>query len=148
MMVFENLLVVGFFGIVDVYVCEDCCCDILYCIGFLLKVNWFVGFLILFECKWFELVCVLVIDLILLLFDEIVGGLMEGECKLLVVMIMDICDIGVLIIWIEYVVYVLIVVVECLIVIDYGCIIVDGVLLDVMDLLVVKEIYLGIDVDD
>lgn len=148
MTVFENLLVADAFGTTEAHAREDRCRDILDRTGLLPKANRPAGFLTLLERKRLELARALATDPKLLLLDEIAGGLTEGECHALVGTIRDIRDSGVSIIWIEHIVHALTAVVERLIVIDYGRVIADGAPKEVMELPVVKEIYLGIDVDD
>lgn len=148
MTVYENLLVADAFGTTDKHVAKDRCRAILDQTGLLAKANLPAGALTLLERKRLELARALATGPKLLLLDEIAGGLTEGECKLLVQTIRDIRDSGVSIIWIEHIVHALIAVVERLIVIDYGRVIADGVPSEVVKLPLVKEIYLGIDLDD
>ena len=148
MTVFENLLVADAFGTTGMHSAEDRCRDILDQTGLLPKANLAAGSLTLLERKRLELARALATDPKLLLLDEIAGGLTEGECRSLVETIRRIRDSGVSIIWIEHIVHALTAVVERLIVIDYGRIIADGAPAEVMELPVVKEIYLGIDLDD
>lgn len=148
MTVYENLLVADAFGTTDKHVSKDRCREILDQTGLLPKANLPAGALTLLERKRLELARALATDPKLLLLDEIAGGLTEGECKSLVQTVRDIRDSGVSIIWIEHIVHALTAVVERLIVIDYGRVIADGVPSEVMDLPLVKEIYLGIDIDD
>ena len=148
MTVYENLLVADAFGTTDAHSAEDRCRAILDQTGLLPKANLSAGTLSLLERKRLELARALATDPTLLLLDEIAGGLTEGECKSLVETIKSIRDRGVSIIWIEHIVHALTAVVERLIVIDYGRVIADGTPAEVMDLPVVKEIYLGIDIDD
>jgi len=148
MTVFENLLVADAFGTTERHAREDRCRAILDQTGLLPKANRPAGSLTLLERKRLELARALATDPRLLLLDEIAGGLTEGECKALVETIKSIRDNGVSIIWIEHIVHALTAVVERLIVIDYGKIIADGVPAEVMALPVVKEIYLGIDLDE
>ncbi|NRB05686.1 MAG: ABC transporter ATP-binding protein [Rhodobacteraceae bacterium] len=148
MTVFENLLVADAFGTTERHAREDRCRNILDQTGLLPKANRPAGSLTLLERKRLELARALATDPKLLLLDEIAGGLTEGECKSLVETIKSIRDRGVSIIWIEHIVHALTAVVERLIVIDYGKVIADGAPADVMALPVVKEIYLGIDLDE
>ena len=148
MTLYENLLVADAFGTTDKHVAKDRCRAILDQTGLLPKANLPAGALTLLERKRLELARALATDPKLLLLDEIAGGLTEGECKSLVQTIQGIRDTGVSIIWIEHIVHALTAVVERLIVIDYGRVIADGVPSEVMDLPLVKEIYLGIDIDD
>ena len=148
MTVFENLLVADAFGTTERHAREDRCRNILDQTGLLPKANRPAGSLTRLERKRLELARALATDPKLLLLDEIAGGLTEGECKSLVETIKSIRDRGVSIIWIEHIVHALTAVVERLIVIDYGKVIADGAPADVMALPVVKEIYLGIDLDE
>lgn len=148
MTVYENLLVADAFGTVDRHVAEDRCRDILLRTGLLPKANTAAGTLTLLERKRLELARALATTPRLLMLDEIAGGLTEGECQALVATIREIRDSGVSIIWIEHIVHALTAVVERLIVIDYGRIVADGAPDQVMNEPVVKEIYLGIDLDD
>ena len=148
MTVYENLLVADAYGTGDADVAEDRCRDILQRTGLLPKANRPAGSLTLLERKRLELARALATDPKLLLLDEIAGGLTESECRSLVETIREIRDAGVSIIWIEHIVHALVSVVERLIVIDYGRIVADGPPGIVMDEPVVKEIYLGIDIDD
>ncbi|WP_419913950.1 ABC transporter ATP-binding protein [Hoeflea sp.] len=148
MTVFENLLVADAFGTTERHVREDRCRDILDRTGLLPKANRPAGSLTLLERKRLELARALATDPKLLLLDEIAGGLTEGECRSLVGTIKGVRDSGVSIIWIEHIVHALTAVVERLVVIDYGRIVANGLPDSVMAEPVVKEIYLGIDVDD
>lgn len=72
---------------------------------------------------------------------------MEVECEVLIGIIKLVYVEGIIIIWIEYVVYVFLVVVEKFIVIDFGKKIVEGEFKIIMNSVEVKEIYLGVDFD-
>ena len=146
--VYENLLVAEAFGAGDQAIDGDACRDILQETGLISKANTPAGKLSLLERKRLELARALATRPRLLLLDEIAGGLTEGECKLLVDLIRRIHASGVSIIWIEHIVHALTAVAERLVVIDYGRVIADGAPGDVINQPVVKEIYLGIDVDD
>lgn len=148
MTVYENLLVADAFGSLEAQNREQKCRDILAKTGLLPKANSPAGALSLLERKRLELARALATSPKLLLLDEIAGGLTEEECKALVATIRDIHAGGVSIIWIEHIVHALTAVVERLIVIDYGRIVADGHPAEVMGLPVVKDIYLGIDIDE
>jgi len=148
MTVYENLLVADAFGTTQGHSPEERCREILDQTGLLQKANQPAGSLMLLERKRLELARALATDPKLLLLDEIAGGLTEGECKSLVETIRAIRDRGVSIIWIEHVVHALTAVVGRLIVVDYGRIIADGLPSEVMEMPVVKDIYLGIDIDE
>lgn len=146
--VYENLLVAEAFGAGDQAMDGDTCRDILQETGLISKANTPAGKLSLLERKRLELARALATRPRLLLLDEIAGGLTEGECRLLVDLVRRIHASGVSIIWIEHIVHALTAVAERLVVIDYGRVIADGAPGDVINQPVVKEIYLGIDVDD
>ena len=148
MTVYENLLVADAFGATSPHAPETRCREILHRTGLLPKANRPAGALTLLERKRLELARALATEPKLLLLDEIAGGLTEGECRALISTIRDIRDSGVSIIWIEHIVHALTAVVERLIVIDYGRIVTEGPPAQVMAEPVVKEIYLGIDLDD
>jgi len=146
--VYENLLVAEAFGIGGKPADGEGCREILHQTGLLSKANTPAGKLSLLERKRLELARALATRPRLLLLDEIAGGLTDGECKLLVDLIKRIRASGVSIIWIEHIVHALTAVAERLVVIDYGRVIADGDPAEVINEPVVKEIYLGIDVDD
>ena len=148
MTVYENLLVADVFGAPEPHAREDRCRDILEQTGLVSKANRPAGSLTLLERKRLELARALATAPKLLLLDEIAGGLTEGECRSLVETIGSIRDSGVSIIWIEHIVHALTAIVGRLMVIDYGKVIADGIPSEVMRMQVVKEIYLGIDIDD
>jgi branched-chain amino acid transport system ATP-binding protein len=148
MTVFENLLVASFFGNAGDHDAAAECRTILRRTGLLAKANLPAGKLTLLERKRLELARALASGPKLLLLDEIAGGLTEGECHELVGTIRSIRDAGVSIIWIEHIVHALTAVVERLIVIDFGRIVADGEPGSVMANPLVREIYMGISVDD
>ena len=116
--------------------------------GLLEKANQRAGSLTLLERKRLELARALAAKPKLLLLDEIAGGLTDAECGELIATIKDIHAQGTTIVWIEHVVHALLAVVNRLLVIDFGCVIADGDPDTVMSSSQVKEIYLGIEVDD
>lgn len=116
--------------------------------GLMPKVNQRAGALSLLDRKRLELARALAAKPKLLLLDEIAGGLTEAECAHLIETIKRIHAKGTTIIWIEHVVYALMAVAERLIVIDFGRKIADGKPQAIMDSPEVREIYLGIDIDD
>lgn len=148
MTVFENLLVADAFGTDDAPQNTQRCRDILAQTGLLAKANLPAGRLTLLERKRLELARALATDPALLLLDEIAGGLTDGECQDLVQTIRGIHASGVSIIWIEHIVHALTAVVDRLIVIDFGRIVAQGTPDVVMNDPLVKDIYLGIDLDD
>jgi len=145
--VFENLLVAGAFGR-DRSEAEvkDICADILERTGMIGKANAPADGLSLLERKRLELARAMATGPMLLLLDEIAGGLTDAECQSLIQTIRDIHAEGVTIIWIEHVLHALNSVVERLLVLDFGRVIAIGDPAEIMESREVKEIYLGIEV--
>jgi branched-chain amino acid transport system ATP-binding protein len=84
----------------------------------------------------------------LLLFDEIAGGLTEPEVHELVLMVREIGRTGITIVWIEHVVQALLATVDRMLCLAGGRIVADGSPVDVMADSNVKELYLGIAIED
>jgi len=145
--VFENLLVAGAFGR-DRSEAEvkDICADILERTGMIGKANAPADGLSLLERKRLELARAMATGPMLLLLDEIAGGLTDAECQSLIRTIRDIHAEGVTIIWIEHVLHALNSLVERLLVLDFGRVIAIGDPAEIMESREVKEIYLGIEV--
>ncbi len=144
MTVFENLLVGAAFGAARGDSPETRCAGILERTGLLRKANVRAGTLTLLERKRLELARALATDPVLLLLDEIAGGLTEHECRELVALIRDIQSEGISIIWIEHVLHALRSVISRLMVISFGKVIENGDPDTVMSNARVKEIYMGI----
>jgi branched-chain amino acid transport system ATP-binding protein len=106
------------------------------------------GALRLLDRKRLELARALATRPRLLLLDEIGGGLLEHEVHALVETIHGIQAAGVTVVWIEHIVHALLAVVRRLIVLNFGCVIADGVPQEVMRDPVVREIYLGREADE
>lgn len=149
MTVFENLLVGAQFGGTQSEAQSyDHCVAVLDQTGLLPKANVRAGSLTLLERKRLELARALSTKPRVLLLDEIAGGLTEQECHFLVETIRQIHATGTSIIWIEHIVHALVAVVSRLIVINFGAKIEEGEPKAVMDSPAVREIYMGIEVDD
>jgi branched-chain amino acid transport system ATP-binding protein len=123
------------------------CASVLERIGLLRKANVPAGSLTLLERKKLELARVLSSSPKLLLLDEIAGGLTEQEAFELIAMIKEISARGTTIIWIEHIVHALVATVSRLIVIDFGCKVMDGEPSAVINSAEVRRIYMGIDVE-
>jgi branched-chain amino acid transport system ATP-binding protein len=143
--VFENLLVAAIHGrrqrepqVIDA------CGAILEQTGLLAFANRRAATLNLLGRKRLELARALASAPRLLLLDEIAGGLTEAECAELVQLVKDIKNSGVTIVWIEHIVHALIAVVSRLVVLNFGCKIVEGEPRSVMVSDEVREIYMGI----
>ena len=126
---------------------HNLCLDVLDQTGLLGKANINAGSLTLLERKRLELTRALCTRPVLLLLDEVAGGLTEDECESLVSTIKQIRLNGVSIIWIEHVVHALLAVVDRLIVVNFGSKIAEGNPKEVMQSSEVQEIYLGITAD-
>ncbi len=117
--------------------------EVLELTGLARKANLPAGLLTLLERKRLELARALATDPLVLLLDEIAGGLTETECRELVATIRTIRAGGVSIVWIEHVVQALLAVVDRIAVIDFGRKVAEGEPRAVMASAEVAEIYLG-----
>jgi len=148
MTVFENTVVAAAFGQGarerDVYAP---CLEILDRCGLANKANRLAGSLPLLDRKRLELARALATKPRVLLLDEVAGGLTDHECASLVVLIREVREAGVSIVWIEHVVHALIAVVDRLAVLHAGAIIESGEPNAVIRSPQVAEIYLGIAAD-
>jgi branched-chain amino acid transport system ATP-binding protein len=93
--------------------------------------------------KRLELARALATGPVVLLLDEIGGGLTDAEAAELVTTISGLRDQGVAIVWIEHIVHVLLQVVERLVCMDAGRVIADGEPAAVMKDAAVMDAYLG-----
>jgi branched-chain amino acid transport system ATP-binding protein len=142
--VFENLLVAACFGRgFSEREATDICVEVLCETELLSKANRLAGSLTLLDRKRLEMARALATQPRLLLLDEIAGGLTEGECSELVETIRAIRSRGVTIVWIEHILHALNSVVDRLVVLNFGRLIADGPVADVLAMDAVKEIYLG-----
>jgi len=148
MTVFENVLAAASFssgrGESPTY---DLCIDVLDRTGLLDKCNFAAHTLTLLERKRLELARALATKPVLLLLDEIAGGLTDGECHELIEVINVVRSSGVSIIWIEHVVHVLLATVDRLLVINFGKYLAEGEPHTVMANVAVQEVYMGIEVE-
>jgi branched-chain amino acid transport system ATP-binding protein len=97
----------------------------------------------LLDRKHLELARALVTDPVVLLLDEIGGGLTDEEAGELVETIADLRRHGIAIVWIEHIVHVLVQVVTRLVCMDAGRVIADGDPKVVMADAAVIDAYLG-----
>jgi branched-chain amino acid transport system ATP-binding protein len=148
MTVFENLVVAAAFGggrsERETY---GMCMDILVQCGLAAKANARAGALTLLDRKRLELARALATTPRVLLLDEVAGGLTEHECATLIVLIKEIRQSGISIIWIEHVVRALIASIDRLVVLHGGRFIADGDPQAVIHSPEFADIYLGIAAD-
>jgi len=116
--------------------------------GLLESINTPCSELTLLNRKRLELTRALATDPVLLLLDEIGGGLTDHEIHELIDILHGIREKRISIIWIEHIVHALTSFVERLMVINFGAKIADGDPKEVMALPEVHEIYMGLDVND
>ncbi len=144
MTVFENTLVAatagGGFARDEAY---DRSIDALDLCGMLRVANRRAETLGLLDRKRLELARALATDPIILLLDEIGGGLTDAEADALVGTILELRKRGLAIVWIEHIVHVLLQVVDRLVCMSAGRIIADGKPKRVMADAAVIDAYLG-----
>jgi branched-chain amino acid transport system ATP-binding protein len=97
----------------------------------------------LLDRKRLELARSLATDPVVLLLDEIGGGLTDAEADVLVGTIRELKERGIAIVWIEHIVHVLVQVVTRLVCMDAGRVIADGDPETVMADAAVIDAYLG-----
>lgn len=144
MTVFENVFVAaangGGFARAEAY---DRCIDALKLCGMLKLANRRAESLGLLDRKRLELLRGIATDPIVLLLDEIGGGLTDAEASELVDTIRTIRKRDVAIVWIEHIVHVLLQVTERLVCMNAGVIVADGAPEKVMSDRTVIDAYLG-----
>ncbi len=146
MTVFENVLVGAVFGAgFHENEASDHVAEVLERTGMMGKANRLAGSLTLLDRKRLELARALATKPVVLLLDEIAGGLTDDEAGVLVEEIKAIRDQGVSLIWIEHVVHALLRVVDRLVVINFGMLLKDGKPDEVIASREVQEVYMGID---
>jgi branched-chain amino acid transport system ATP-binding protein len=146
MTVYENILVGALFGGgLSSGHAPQFCREILDRTGLSRFADTPAGSLTLLNRKRLELARALSTQPKILLLDEIAGGLTDAECTELVLMITEINQQGVTVIWIEHVVHALLKVVGRLLVLTGGRFIREGEPHAVMNSAEVKEIYLGVE---
>jgi branched-chain amino acid transport system ATP-binding protein len=148
MTVLENVLVSATQGgNLTISGAKDFSIHILVITGLFPKANRLAGDLTLLERKRLELAKALATKPKVLLLDEIAGGLTEHECQALIVTVKNILKEEISIIWIEHVVHALLLVIDRLLVLDFGIKVAEGDPSKIMKSEVVQKIYLGIDAD-
>ncbi len=116
--------------------------------GLIDKADRLAGALPLLDRKRLELARALATRPRLLLLDEIAGGLNDHEVPALLETIRSIRAEGVTIVWIEHIVHALLAVVDRLVALDFGRKVTEGEPRAVMADPAVREIYMGIDVNE
>lgn len=146
MTVFENVLVGAVFGAgIREKDALDHVAEVLERTGMMAKANKLAGSLTLLDRKRLELARALATRPIVLLLDEIAGGLTDDEARVLVEEIQAIRAEGVSLIWIEHVVHALLRVVDRLVVINFGSLLKEGRPDEVIASREVQEVYMGIE---
>lgn len=84
----------------------------------------------------------------LLLLDEVAGGLTDAEVHQLLDLIVSIHQSGVTVLWIEHLVHALVKAADRLVVLAEGAVISDGAPSEVMSSQLVRDTYLGSDMDE
>lgn len=148
MTVFENAMVAASFGPgLGERAAQLHCMAILERCGLAEKANRLAGALPLLDRKRLELARALAANPKLLLLDEVVGGLTEHECAVVIELIKTVRKAGVTIVWIEHVVHALMATVDRLAVLHGGRFIADGEPATVIANPNVRQIYMGIEAD-
>ncbi len=119
------------------------CIESLELCGMLVAANRRAETLGLLDRKRLELARALATDPVLLLLDEIGGGLTDAEASELVATIRSLHERGIAIVWIEHIVHVLVQVIGRLVCMDAGRVIADGPPEAVMADAAVIDAYLG-----
>jgi branched-chain amino acid transport system ATP-binding protein len=145
MSVFENLLVAATFGAqhseAEAY---GPCLALLEETGLARRANQRAGSLTLLDRKRLELARALATEPVLLLLDEVAGGLTQHEALELVALIQKIKLRGITIIWIEHVVHALLAVADRLMVLNFGARLAEGEPATIMADPEVRRVYLGL----
>lgn len=146
--VFENVLVAARFGgRIPHRRAVGFSCEILEQTGLYSKRHRNAGALSLLDRKRLELAKALATRPRVLLLDEIAGGLTEMEGRELVALLQAL-KTEVALVWIEHVAHALTAVADRLMVLHFGQKLMEGPVRETLESTEVREIYLGIEVDD
>lgn len=148
MSVFENALVAATFGSeLKGAAAEQKAMDSLLRCGLGMVANTTAASLGLLQRKRLELARALATSPRLLLLDEVGGGLTDGEVSELLSLVVDIHAQGVTVLWIEHLVHALVSVVQRLVVLTEGVVLADGAPNTVVASRLVRETYLGAELE-
>lgn len=148
MTVFENVLVGAAYGRGPDQRdrdANDMCHEVLQRTGLLERADELAGHLGLLDRKRLELARALATRPMLLLLDEIAGGLTEPEVRELLEVIAQIRAQNVAIIWIEHIVHALAASVDRILAINFGVKLAEGPPQEVLASREFQEVYLGVD---
>ena len=144
MSVFENALVAATFGAgLRGQAAENAACDALQRSGLLELGDRPAGSLLLLQRKRLEVARALATSPRVLLLDEVGGGLTDAEVHALLELVTQIHSEGVTVLWIEHLVHALVSVAKRLVVLTDGAVLADGPPHEVVASRVVRETYLG-----
>ena len=121
--------------------------EVLEKVGLADKRNMVAGRLPLLDRKRLELAKAVSVGSKVLLLDEVAGGLTEGEVFELVDMVIQLKREHA-VLWIEHIAHALMAAADRILVLHFGAKLVEGPPQEVMSAPIVKEVYLGISVDD
>ncbi len=121
--------------------------DVLHRTALDAKADTLAGALPLIDRKRLEFAKALASKPRLILLDEIAAGLTEPEVERLVATIASVKADHAMI-WIEHIPHALRAVADRILVLNFGCKVLDGPPADVMESSLVKEIYMGLTADD
>jgi branched-chain amino acid transport system ATP-binding protein len=121
--------------------------EVLEKVGLADKRNMVAGRLPLLDRKRLELAKAVSVGSKVLLLDEVAGGLTDGEVFELVEMVKQLKREHA-VLWIEHIAHALMAAADRILVLHFGAKLIEGVPSEVMAAPIVKEVYLGISVDD
>ncbi|WP_343660772.1 ATP-binding cassette domain-containing protein [Ralstonia sp.] len=148
MTVYENALVAATFGAGSHgHDAQSGACDALEQCGLIALGDVPAGRLTLLQRKRLEVARALATRPSVLLLDEVAGGLTEAEVAELLELVSAVNRSGVAVVWIEHLVHALVSVARRLVVLAGGVVLQDGVPQTVLRSQVVRETYLGSDLD-
>ncbi len=148
MTVYENALVAATFGAgLHGHTAQASACDALEQCGLIALGDLPAGRLTLLQRKRLEVARALATQPSVLLLDEVAGGLTDAEVGELLELVTAVNKSGVTVLWIEHLVHALVSVARRLVVLAGGAILQDGAPEAVLRSQVVRETYLGSDLD-